>query len=108
MLTTCTNDDITSSDENDDRALEAVAHYIMVHYEEKERLKKRKKKYRPKVGQYGLDAGLHHFGDRAEMVVAKELHQFNTYDVFEPIVVDSLSNEEKKKALSLLIFLKEK
>jgi hypothetical protein len=30
------------------------------------------------------------------------------YDVFEPVAMDSLSNEEKKKALSLLIFLKEK
>jgi hypothetical protein len=69
MLTTCTNNEVTSSDKNDDRALEAVAHYIMVHYEEKEKLKKRKKKYRPKVGQYGLDAGLCHFGDRAKMAV---------------------------------------
>jgi hypothetical protein len=108
MLTTCTDDEVTSSDENNDRALEAVAHYIMVLYEEKEKLKKRKKKYRPKVGQYGLDAGLHHFGDRAEMAVTKELHQFNTYDVFKPIAADSLSHEEKKKALSSLIFLKEK
>jgi hypothetical protein len=97
MLTTCTDNEITSSDKNKDRALEAVAHYIMVHYEEKEKLKKRKKKYRPKVGQYGLDAGLRHFGDRAEMAVTKELHQFNTYDIFEPIAADSLSNEEKKK-----------
>jgi hypothetical protein len=80
----------------------------MVQYEEKEKLMKRKKKYRPKVGQYGLDAGLCHFGDRAEMAVTKEMHQFNTYDVFKPIAADSLSNEEKKKALSLLIFLKEK
>ncbi len=31
MLTTCTDDEVTSSDENDDRALEAVVHYIMVH-----------------------------------------------------------------------------
>ncbi len=42
------------------------------------------------------------------MAVTKGLHQFNTNDVFKPIVADSLSNEEKKKALSLLIFLKEK
>jgi hypothetical protein len=42
------------------------------------------------------------------MAVTKELHQFNMYDLFEPIAADSLSNEEKKKALSLLIFLKEK
>jgi hypothetical protein len=99
MLTTCADNDITSSDKNNDKALEPFAHYIMVHYEEKEKLKKRKKKYRPKVGQYSLDAGLYHFGDRAETAVTKELHQFNTYDVFEPIAMDSLSNEEKKKAL---------
>jgi hypothetical protein len=78
MLTTCTNDEVISSDENDDRALEAVTHYIMVRYEEKEKLKKRKKRYRPNVGQYGLDTGLCHFGDRAEMAVTKELHQFNS------------------------------
>jgi hypothetical protein len=96
------------TDKNNDRALEAVAHYIMMHYEEKEKLKKRKKKYKPKDGQYSLDAGLHHFGDRVETAVTKELHQFNTYEVFEPITADSLSAEEKKKALSLLIFLKEK
>ncbi len=106
--TTCSEDDITPSDKNDDRALEAVAHYIMVHYEEKEKLKKRKKKYRPKVGQYSLNTGLCHFCERAEMAVTKELHQFNMYDVFTPIAADSLSNEAKKKALSLLIFLKEK
>jgi hypothetical protein len=63
MLTTCTEDEVTSSDKNDDRALEAITHYIMVHYEEKKKLKKRKKKYRSKFGQYGLDAGLCHFGD---------------------------------------------
>ncbi len=78
LLTTCTNNEVTSSDKNRDRALEAVAHYIMVHYEEKEKLKKRKKKCRPKVGQYGLDAGLYHFSDRAEMAVT-------SYDIFKPI-----------------------
>ncbi len=108
MLTTCTDNDIVAADENNDKALEAVAHYIMVHYEEKEKLENRQKKYKPKVGQYSLDAGLHHFGNRAEMAVTKELHQFNTYKVFEPIAADSLSAEGKKKALSSLIFLKEK
>ncbi len=73
LLTTCADNDVTSSDENDDRALEAVAHYIMVHYEEKEKLHKRKKKYRPEVVQYSLDAGLCHFGDRVETAVTKEL-----------------------------------
>ncbi len=43
--------------------LSEVAHYIMVHYAEKELIKKRKKKYKPKDGQYTLDAGLKKFGD---------------------------------------------
>jgi hypothetical protein len=43
-----------------------------------------------------------------ETAVTKELHQFNTYEVFGPIVADSLRAEEKRKALSSLIFLKEK
>ncbi len=36
----------------------SVAHYVMMHYAEKESVKKkRKKKYKPKAGQYGLEAG---------------------------------------------------
>jgi hypothetical protein len=105
MLTTCADDDMVSTDENNDRALEAVAHYIMMHYEEKGKLKKRKKKYKPKDGQCSLDTGRCHFSDRAETAVTKELHQFNTYEVFEPVAADGLSAEEKKKALPSLIFL---
>jgi hypothetical protein len=48
MLTTCADNDVVSTDKNNDRALEAVAHYIMMHYEVKQKLKKRKKKYKPK------------------------------------------------------------
>lgn len=92
------------TEENSDAA---VAHYIMVHYKEKEHIKK-KKKYKPKEGQYGLDAGLTKFGDRGEVAVTNELNQFNTYQVFEPLDALNLSDEEKKGALSSLIFLKEK
>jgi hypothetical protein len=85
--------------------MSAVAHYIMVHYAEKELIKKRKQKYKPKDGQYTLDAGLRKFGNEGEMAVTKELGQFNTYNVFEPLEAHSLSDEEKKGALSSLIFL---
>ena len=55
----------------------SVAHYVMMHYAEKESIKKkRKKKYKPKAGQYGLEAGLKHFGERGETAVSKELAQF--------------------------------
>jgi hypothetical protein len=40
--------------------------------------------------------------------VTKELQQFNTYGVFQPKSVDELTDNDKKKALASLIFLKEK
>ena len=87
----------------------SIAHYIMMHYAEKESVKnKRKKKYKPKAGQYSLEAGLKHFGERGETVVSKELKKFNVYDIFEPLYANELSKGEKSKALILLIFLKEK
>ena len=80
-----------------------------MHYAEKESVKnKQKKKYKPKAGQYSLEAGLKHFGERGETTVSKELKQFNVYDVFEPLYADNLSKEEKLKAITLLIFLREK
>jgi hypothetical protein len=94
--------------EMDDEALSALAHYIMVHCAEKEMLKKRKRKYKPKAGQYLLDAGLKKFGSKGETAITKELRQFNTYEVFELLEASTLDEEEKKGALSLLIFLKEK
>jgi hypothetical protein len=51
---------------------------------------------------------LKHFGERGETAVSKEFKQFNVYDVFEPLYADKLSEEEKSKALTSLIFLKEK
>jgi hypothetical protein len=78
-----------------DEGMSAVAHYIMVHYAEKELIKKRNKKYKPKDGQYTLDAGLRKFGSEGETAVTKELDQFNTYNVFEPLEAHSLSDEEK-------------
>ena len=38
----------------------------------------------------------------------KELKQFNVYDIFEPLYAGKLSNKEKSKALTSLIFLKKK
>ena len=108
FLLATTNGEESKGPEEDDKEINEVAHYIMVHYAEKELIKKRKKKYKPKDGQYTLDARLKKFGDKGETAVTKELRQFNTYNVFEPLDVKSLSESEKKDALSSLIFLKEK
>ena len=96
-------------EEDDPEKMASVAHYVMMHYAEKESIKKkRKKKYKPKAGQYGLEAGLKHFGERGETAASKELAQFNVYDVFKPLYADKLSDKDKSKALKSLIFLKEK
>jgi hypothetical protein len=100
---------IPADDEEDEEVLAAVAHFIMVHYEEKEEIKKKKKKkYKPKAGQYQMEAGIKRFGERGEIAVTKELDQFNKNKVFEPKHAYDLSEEDRKKALSSLIFFKEK
>ena len=59
--------------EDNDEGLVAVAHYIMVHYAKKEAQKRCRKKYKPKSGQYQLEAGIKHFGDQGEIAVTKKL-----------------------------------
>jgi hypothetical protein len=80
----------------------------MMHYDEQEKIKKRKKKYKSKARQFGLNAGLRKLGDRGESVVTKELHQFNSYNVFKQLNADALSVDEKRQALASLIFWKKK
>jgi hypothetical protein len=83
--------------EMDNKALSAVAQYIMVHCAEKEMHKKRKRKYKPKAVQYTLDTGLKKFASRGETAVTKELHQFNTYEVFEPLEASILMRKKRKE-----------
>ena len=97
-----------ADDDEDEEVLAAVAHFIMVHYEEKDRVKRKKKKYKPKSGQYQLEAGIKQFGERRESAVTKELNHLNKYKVVKPKHADDLSEEDRKKALSSLIFLEEK
>jgi hypothetical protein len=94
--------------DDDNEELVATAHYIMVHYAKKEAQKRCRKKYKPKSGQYQLEAGIKHFRDQGEIAVTKEVQQFNTYGVFEPKLVDELADNDKKKVLASLIFQKEK
>ena len=57
---------------------------------------------------YSMNAGLKKFKDKGEAGVTKELTQMHDMNVFRPIEVESLTYDKKKKALSLLMFLKEK
>ena len=55
-----------------------------------------------------MKAGVKRFDERGETAVTEELVQFNQYKVFEPKHANDLSEEDRKKVLSSLIFLKEK
>jgi hypothetical protein len=81
---------------NYEEVLAAVAHYIVTHYAEKEVIKK-KKKCKPKSGQYQLDVGIKQCGKQGWTAVTKELNQFNKYKVFKPQHAKDLSEEDKKK-----------
>ncbi len=74
----------------------------MTYYDVQEKIKKREKKYKPKAERFGPDAGLRKFWDRGKSAVTKELCQFNSYNVFEPLYVDALSVNEKCQALASL------
>jgi hypothetical protein len=63
--------------------------------------KKQKRKYKPKAGQYSLEARLKHFRERGETAILKELEQYNVYNVFVPLYAEELSDKEKStKALT--------
>ncbi len=57
---------------------------------------------------YSMNAGIKKFKAKGEAGVTKELTQMHDMNVFCPIKIKSLTYDKKKKALSLLMFLKEK
>jgi hypothetical protein len=57
---------------------------------------------------YSMGAGIKMFKERGEAGVTKELTQMHNMDVFRPVARDSLTKEERTKAISSLMFLKEK
>ena len=57
---------------------------------------------------YSMGAGIKMFKERGEAGVTKELTQMHDMDVFCPVARDLLMKEERTKALSSLMFLKEK
>jgi hypothetical protein len=58
--------------------------------------------------QYSIGAGLKKFQERGEKGVTKELAQMHNMAVFSPVMKTDLTPEEKWKAISSLMFLKEK
>ena len=58
--------------------------------------------------QYSLNKGLKEFGDRGEEAVVKELSSLKDMDTFFPMDAETLTKEQRAKAISSLMFLKEK
>ena len=57
---------------------------------------------------YSLKQGERKFGDRAKHAAYEEMDQLDKRTVFDPIKVEDLTPEEKKRAMESLIFLAEK
>lgn len=57
---------------------------------------------------YSLKSGLKKFGERGEQAAYKEMHQLHNRNVWMPIKLEKLTNEERRRAMESLIFLTEK
>ncbi len=58
--------------------------------------------------QYNLKPGLIKFGQRGQTAAVKELMQLHIMDTWTPLQAEKLSQEQRMRALSSLLFLKEK
>jgi hypothetical protein len=80
-----------------------VCHYVMLHAADAQFVGNPQNKK-----QYGLKAGLQKFADRGNTAVMKELTQFHTMNVFCPMNPKKLTRDDRRNALSSLMFLTEK
>jgi len=97
-----TNVDIHIQDKT---VMAMLCHYVMTHTATALQLAEQGQ---PTKKQYSLKAGLRRFGQRGDAAVKKELHQFHTMSCFKPRDIHSLTREDRRNALSLLMFLTEK
>jgi hypothetical protein len=58
--------------------------------------------------QYSVNKGIQLFGEKAKDAISKELQQLHDYGTYTPIHAHELTREERKDALSSLMFLTEK
>ena len=58
--------------------------------------------------QYNLKPGLHKFGTQGEKAALKEMTQLHIMDTWTPMEAGKLSRKQRMRALSSLLFLKEK
>jgi len=97
-----TDIDLTIQDEE---RMAHLCHFVMVHTATSLHLAQQGQ---PTKQQYGLKAGLKRFGSRGDTAVTKELSQLHTMNCFRPCDPHSLTRDDRRNALSSLMFLTEK
>ena len=100
-----TNVDLAIQDEH---RMAHVCHYVMTHVADSIYYADALLKSKPTQKQYSLKAGLRRFHDRGNEAVVKELTQFHTLKCFRPRDPSTLSREDRRNALTSLMFLTEK
>ena len=58
--------------------------------------------------QYVLHKGLKKFGNKGTKAISEEMNQLHQRNCFTPILVTSLTKDEKRKAMEALMFFTEK
>jgi len=82
-----------------------LCHFVMVHTATSLALAQHGQ---PTKKQYGLKTGLKWFGSRCNTAITKELSQLHTLNCFRPCDPSSLTHDNRRNALSSLMFLTEK
>ena len=90
---------------NNEELMATLCHYVMVHTATSLQLAAQGQ---PTKKQYSLKAGLRRFAERGDAAVKKELAQFHTMSCFSPRNANTLSRDERRNALTSLMFLTEK
>ena len=89
----------------DEERMAHICHFAMVHTATSINLAQLGQ---PTKKQYGLKAGLRHFGSRGDTAVTKELSQLHTMNCFRPRDPTTLTRDDRRNALTSLMFLTEK
>ena len=58
--------------------------------------------------QYSIQKGIKLFGEEGKKSVSKELQQLHDMEMYEPVHAHEFTREQRKEALSLLMFMTQK
>ena len=89
----------------DEECMAHLCHFVMIHTATSLHLAQIGQ---PTKKQYSLKAGLNCFGSCGDSAVTKELSQLHTLNCFRPCGPHTLTHDDRRNALTSLMFLTEK